>query len=164
MSSFVAALYYWLKLCRCIPFYPRQIQFNHPWIRALTDALFLLIIFYPQAMKARDVLSLLAFVSLSFSSSVCPSVRLYGASVWGRLSTRKFKKYFPNLFSKLGWSISLIKTNKFDQGYRSSLTMQIINKNVLIFWGQGNSILPDFVTVFPYISERFCIKISVFFH
>ena len=92
--------------------------------------------FLPLGPKAGGVLSLPASVRLSVCLSVCPSVCLsvcLSVRPYDHACPRDNSKNIFQIFSKLAWNILWVNiSDKFDDGYRSSLNMRIIDQKVTL--------------------------------
>ena len=85
--------------------------------------------FYPSALRPEGYCRCLRpSVCLSVCPSVCPSVRPYDHAC-----PRDNSKNIFQIFSKLAWNILWVNiSDKFDDGYRSSLNMRIIDQKVTL--------------------------------
>ena len=92
--------------------------------------------FLPLGPKAGGVLSLPASVRLCVCLSVCPSVCLsvcLSVRPYDHACPRDNSKNIFQIFSKLAWNILWVNiSDKFDDGYRSSLNMRIIDQKVTL--------------------------------
>ena len=93
--------------------------------------------FYPSALRPEGYCRCLRpSVCLSVCLSVCPSVCLsvcLSVRPYDHACPRDNSKNIFQIFSKLAWNILWVNiSDKFDDGYRSSLNMRIIDQKVTL--------------------------------
>ena len=120
---------------KCLACHVKLAQFDRRWRNILykVSISFALYYFYPSALRPEGYCRCLRpSVCLSVCPSVCLSVCL-SVRPYDHACPRDNSKNIFQIFSKLAWNILWVNiSDKFDDGYRSSLNMRIIDQKVTL--------------------------------